>query len=119
MSSLAAFLWIFNVALHTVGQLSFKAAAGDPRAGDGLMRWRYMAGRPWLWLGVGCYVVEFPAWIAFLSLLPLSVGVLLGAIDTVVIMLAAHVLFREKLTVLRVTGVLLVTAGVTVVGWGG
>lgn len=119
MSGLALFLWIFNVALHTAGQLAFKAAAGDPRAGDGWARWCYMAGRPWLWLGVGCYVVEFPAWIAFLSLLPLSVGVLLGAIDTVVIMLAAHLLFRERLTVLRATGVLLVTAGVAVVGLGG
>lgn len=111
-------LWLANVVLDTAGQLAFKAAARDPRAGDGLGRWKHMASRPWLWLGVGCYVFEFLVWTAFLSLVPLSEGVLLGSINIVTIMLAGRLLFGEKLTGLRIAGILLVSAGVAIVGAG-
>lgn len=116
---LIAVLWLANIVLDTVGQLAFKAAAGDAHAGDGMARWRYMAARPWLWLGVGCYVLEFLVWIAFLSLLPLSKGILLGSINIVAIMLAGRWLFNEKLTRLRVVGMFLVALGVAIVGVGG
>lgn len=119
MSSLVISLWLLNVALDTGGQLAFKAAAIDPGAGDGLARWRHMAARPWLWLGVGCYLFEFLAWIAFLSLVPLSKGVLLGSINIVAIMLAGRWLFAEKLTRLRLLGMVLVSAGVALVGIAG
>ncbi|SFW38865.1 EamA family transporter [Luteibacter sp. UNCMF366Tsu5.1] len=118
MHGLVLALWIANVVLDTGGQLAFKAAAGDERAGDGLARWRYMLARPWLWTGIACYVAEFVVWIAFLSLVPLSEGVLLGSINIVAIMLAGRVLFRERLSPLRVTGILLVAAGVAIVGAG-
>ena len=111
-------LWLANVVVDTGGQLAFKAAAGDPDAGDGLARWRYMASRPWLWIGVGCYVIEFVVWIAFLSLVPLSEGVLLGSINIVAIMVAGRFLFGEKLTRLRVAGIVLVSLGVAIVGAG-
>lgn len=119
LSALVASLWLTNIVLDTGGQLAFKAAAGDPTAGDGLARWKHMASRPWLWLGVGCYVIEFVVWIAFLSLIPLSEGVLLGSINIVVIMVAGRFLFGEKLTRLRVLGIALVTLGVVIVGVGG
>ena len=119
MSPLVVTLWLLNVTLDTVGQLAFKAAAGDPRAGDGLARWKYMLARPWIWIGIVSYVAEFLVWIAFLSLVDLSEGVLLGSINIVVIMIAGRILFREKLTPLRVTGILLVTAGVAIVGIAG
>lgn len=111
-------LWLANVVVDTTGQLAFKAAATDPGAGEGLARWRHMAGRPWLWLGIGCYVLEFLVWIAFLSLVPLSEGVLLGSINIVAIMIAGRILFAERLTGLRVAGMLLVSLGVAIVGLG-
>jgi drug/metabolite transporter (DMT)-like permease len=116
MSTLTVVLWLLNVVLDTGGQLAFKAAAGDPDAGDGMARWRHMASRPWLWIGTSCYVFEFVVWIAFLSLVPLSEGVLLGSINIVVIMLLGRWFFAEKLTRMRVAGILLITAGVTLVG---
>lgn len=118
MASLTISLWLANVLLDTGGQLAFKAAAGDANAGDGLARWRYMAARRWLWLGIVCYVFEFLVWIAFLSLLPLSEGVLLGSINIVAIMIAGRFLFGEKLTRLRVAGIVLVSLGVAIVGVG-
>lgn len=118
MNGLVVALWIANVVLDTGGQLAFKAAASDERAGDGLARWKYMLARPWIWTGIGCYVAEFLVWIAFLSLVPLSEGVLLGSINIVAIMIAGRFLFKEKLSPLRVTGILLVAAGVAIVGVG-
>ena len=117
ISSLVAVLWLLNVVLDTGGQLAFKAAANAP--GDGLARWLHMARRPWLWLGIGCYVIEFLIWIAFLSLLPLSEAILLGSINIVAVMVAGRILFGEKLTRLRMAGILLVTLGVAIVGVAG
>ncbi len=118
MNTVVALLWSGTVLLDTVGQLAFKAAAGDPHAGDGMARWRHMLARPWIWLGGACYVFEFLLWTAFLSLVPLSRGVLLGSINIVVIMVAGRILFRERFTRLRVLGIVLVTLGVAIVGTG-
>ena len=61
-------------------------------------------------------MIEFVAWLAFLSLVPLSDGVLLGSINIVAIMVAGRILFKEKLAPMRVLGIVLVSIGVAVVG---
>lgn len=116
LPALAVALWLLNLLFGSAGQLAFKAAAIDPRADAGLRRWRWMAQRPWLWLGVGCYCAEFLLWLAFLSLVPLSEGVLLGSINIVAIMIAGRLLFGERLSRLRVAGILLISAGVALLG---
>ncbi|EMH4161746.1 EamA family transporter [Pluralibacter gergoviae] len=118
MSQLTLLLWFLNVAVDTVGQLAFKAAAHGSVEYSGLRQWLFMLRRPWIWLGVGCYVVEFVLWLAFLALVPLSVGVMLGSINVVVIMIAGRLWFNEKLSRWRVAGILLIAAGVGVVGIG-
>ena len=118
MSTTVAALWLLNILLDTFGQLSFKAAAAGPNLGEGLARWRAMARRPWIWCGIGCYVGEFLVWLAFLSLVTLSEGVLLGSINIVAVMIAGRLLFNEKLSPLRTLGILLIAAGVAVVGLG-
>lgn len=116
MSPLVLSLWAANVAFDTVGQLAFKAAATRPPRDE--PRWRTLARSPFLWLGLACYVGEFLAWIAFLSFVPLSEGVLLGSMNMVAVMVAGRLFFAEKLTRLRVCGILLVAAGVALVGAG-
>lgn len=111
-------LWTGNVLLDSAGQLAFKAAAIEAPPGGRSIPWWYMAGRPWIWIGLTCYVAEFLAWLAFLSLVPLSDGVMLGSINIVAIMLAGRWLFGERLSRLRVIGMLLVCVGVGVVGAG-
>jgi drug/metabolite transporter (DMT)-like permease len=59
------------------------------------------------------------SWIAFLSLVDLSQGMLLASINMVAIMIGGRLLFREKFTPLRVAGILLVSAGVAIVGASG
>ena len=122
MSAVVAALWILNLALNCAGQLAFKMAARNADATEDTMHsvyWRRMARAPWLWLGLLCFVVEFVAWIAFLSLIPLSAAVLLGSLNIVVLMLAGRWLFRERLTAMHLVGMLLVSAGVAITGVGG
>lgn len=109
-------VWLATVVLDTLGQLAFKSVAAAPDSRQGLARWRRLARRPPLWLGLACYVGEFLAWTAFLSLVPLGRGVLLGSINIVAIMLAGRLFFHEKLTPSRLVGIGLVSVGVAVVG---
>ena len=116
LSPLVVTLWILNVLVDSGGQLAFKAAASEPGHRNGTQRWRFMLARPWLWVGIACYIAEFLVWLAFLSLVPLSDGVLLGSINIVAIMILGRVLFREKLAPMRVAGIVLVSVGVAIVG---
>jgi drug/metabolite transporter (DMT)-like permease len=118
MPILVVVFWLSNIVFDTGGHLAFKAAAAQPDAGDGLARWKAMAQRPWIWIGVACFVAEFVIWQAFLSLIPLSQGVLLGSINIVAVMLAGRWLFGEKFTPLRVAGSTLIALGVGIVGLG-
>ena len=81
LSPLVVTLWVINVLVDSGGQLAFKAAASEPGDLEGMVRWRFMLSRPWIWIGGACYVAEFLAWLAFLSLVPLSDGVLLGWVE--------------------------------------
>lgn len=119
MILLTVLLWLANMLVDTGGQLSFKAAAGQGAALSGLAYWKSMAVRPWLWIGICCYIAEFFVWMAFLSQVELSVGIMLGSFNIVAIMLAGRFFFKEKLTTWRVAGILLITCGVAVVGFGG
>ena len=116
MYNLALTLWFINVVVDCAGQLAFKAAAQQSARYSGLKSWHHMLGRPWIWLGFLCYTVEFLVWLAFLSLVPLSVGMMLGSINVVVIMLAGRWCFKEKITPWRLLGMLLIALGVMIVG---
>lgn len=111
-------LWLVNLLLDTGGQLAFKAAASRPAAPGVQAHWRAMAGQPWIWLGVGCYVVEFVTWLAFVMQMPLSLAVLLSTLNIVSVALAGWWLFGERPTSLRITGMGLVALGVALVGAG-
>ena len=65
-----------------------------------------------------CFIGEFVAWLAFLSLVPLAQGVLLGTTSIVVVMLGGRIMFHERFSRLRIAGILLIVAGVAIVGVG-
>jgi drug/metabolite transporter (DMT)-like permease len=81
--------WSANLCLDTIGHVAFKVAA---KAGE--------------------------QEIAFLALVPLSQGVLLGSFNIVVLMFVGRWLFGERLTGWRMVGMVLVTLGVGLVGLG-
>ncbi|MDR0577734.1 MAG: hypothetical protein LBI87_09430 [Candidatus Accumulibacter sp.] len=112
-------LWAINLLTDTCGQLAFKKAAIENTEARGWAHWRHMLGRPWIYLGALAYVVEFVAWLAFLSTVPLAVGVLLGMAGIVAVMAGGRLWFGERFTRARLTGVGLILAGVALVGAGG
>jgi drug/metabolite transporter (DMT)-like permease len=118
MSTTAIALWLLTIALDAGGQLTFKAAAGDPNGASGLAQWRHMGRLPWMWIGITCYVFEFILWLAFLSLVPLSVCVLMASINIVVVMIAGRIVFAERITPLRLASIALIAIGVATVGLG-
>ncbi len=114
---LVATVWLLNTVLDTAGQLAFKAAAAEPAtAVTGSARWQHMLLRPWLWLGIGCFAAEFVVWLAFLSLVPLAEGVLLGMAGIVTVTVGGRLWFGERLTGQRLAGIGLILLGVAVVG---
>lgn len=116
MSMTVFTLWVLNAVLDSIGQLAFKAAAMDSLKGESRSTWLRMASRPYVWFAIVCYVVEFLLWIAFLSLVPLSEGVLLGSINIVAVMVLGRIIFRERMSPMRVLGIACVSLGVAVVG---
>jgi drug/metabolite transporter (DMT)-like permease len=114
---LVAAVWLLNTVLDTAGQLAFKAAAAEPARGSaGKNRWRSMFIRPWLWLGIGCFAAEFVVWLAFLSLVSLADGVLLGMAGIVTITIGGRLWFGEHLSRQRLAGIGLILLGVAIVG---
>ncbi|MEI6125314.1 MAG: EamA family transporter [Pseudomonadota bacterium] len=115
MSSLAVFIWIINVVCDTIGHIALKYAAILEHETE-LGRWKAMLSSLPLWIGIVCFCLEFVVWLAFLSVLSLSQGVLLGAINMVAIVIAGKLIFKERLDRMRVIGVGLITIGVALVG---
>lgn len=104
-----------NVVVDTAGHIALKYAAVSEHESEWL-RWKSMLSSFPLWLGIICFCVEFALWLALLSMVPLAVGVLLTAFNTVAIMLAGRLIFKEMLDPLRVAGIVLITFGVILVG---
>lgn len=115
MSNLAIVFWLLNILLDTVGHLAFKSAAAEQHE-IGIQRWKRMLSSLPLWIGIACFGVEFGAWFALLSLIPLSLAMLIGSINIVVVVLAGWLLFQERLDRMRVTGMSLITIGVALAG---
>lgn len=117
MSGLAILLWVLNASLDTLGQVAFKFAATIPDPEKSIKDyWLNLFRQPWLWVGIFAYIFEFLLWLAFLTLVPLSLGVLLAAVNIITVMVVGRILFNEKLTPTRVAGILLITGGVVLVG---
>lgn len=119
MSSVVFVVWFLTILIDTIGQLAFKAAAAQHKNLSGLNYWQKLFKQPWLWAGIFCYIFEFVIWLAFLSLVPLSEGVMLGSINIAVILIAGRLFFNEKLTFNRLAGVVCICIGVAIVGIGG
>jgi drug/metabolite transporter (DMT)-like permease len=108
MPPLAVALWIANVILDTAGHLAFKAAA----SGD----WKARLRSARLWGGIACFCLEFVAWLALLSLIPLSQAVLIGSINIVAVMVAGRIVFHERLDGMRLAAMALIALGVALSG---
>ncbi len=62
--------------------------------------------------------MEFLLGVAFLSLVPLSLAVLVGSVDILAVSIGGRLFFGEALTPRRTFSTILITLGVALVGWG-
>jgi drug/metabolite transporter (DMT)-like permease len=115
LSNFVILVWIFNIIVDTVGHMAFKRAAIIEHETE-WQRWKKMISLYPLWIGIACFCLEFALWLVLLSVLPLSLGVLLGAINMVAIIFAGRVIFRELLDPMRILGMVFITLGVALVG---
>lgn len=115
MSNLAIFVWLLNIIVDTVGHIAFKHAAITEHESE-FHRWKGMLSSLPLWIGIFCFCLEFGLWMILLSILPLSLGILLSGFNTVAIMIAGRIVFREMLDPLRILGITFITVGVALVG---
>jgi drug/metabolite transporter (DMT)-like permease len=118
MTPLATILWILNLACVTAGHLLLKATATALPKTRGLRRWAAMLADTRIWLGVSAFAAEFLLWLAFLSLVPLSLAVLMGSLDTLAVSTGGRIFFHERLTTRRTISTILIASGVALVGWG-
>jgi drug/metabolite transporter (DMT)-like permease len=118
MTPVATIIWFFNMLFDSLGQLSFKAAAVEGDHGSFFEHWRSLLGNKWLWLGLLFYAIDIVVWLAFLSMVPLSVAILVGSLTVFCVMIGGRILFAEKITPRRMVAVSMVALGVALVGWG-
>jgi len=106
------------MAIDTLGQMSFKAAAVKTGDANGLEHWKEMLSDIWIWIGIFSYIFEFFIWMAFLSLVPLGQGVFLACFNIMTVMIGGRIFFNEKLTGKRILSASLIAIGIIFVGWG-
>lgn len=119
MSVLATFFWLLDLLFDTSGHLALKAATRRAAPASGLIFWRSVLSQPFLWLGIAAFAAEFLAWFSFLSLVPLSKGVLVACVNILAVMIGGRIFFRERVTAARAAAGVLIGAGVVLVGWAG
>jgi drug/metabolite transporter (DMT)-like permease len=115
LTKIALLIWALNITVDTVGHMSFKYAAIVDHQTE-LGRWKSMLSSFPIWLGMACFVCEFVLWLAFLSIMPLSLGILIGSINMVTIMFAGRILFKERLDRMRIIGMTFICIGVALAG---
>ncbi|MFI5012633.1 MAG: hypothetical protein ACHQAY_09815 [Hyphomicrobiales bacterium] len=75
-------------------------------------------GAPLLWFGIGLFVLEAFLWLCFLTLVPLSQGVMVGSVNIIGVMIGGWIFFGEHVTPPRAGAIMLIAVGVGLVGWG-
>jgi drug/metabolite transporter (DMT)-like permease len=115
LTNIAIFVWLLNIVVDTTGHVAFKQAAVTEAESE-LQRWKSMLSSLPIWVGIFCFSLEFVLWLVLLSILPLSLGILLSGFNTVAIMIAGRLIYKEMLDPLRILGITFITVGVALVG---
>lgn len=126
---MSAFLWLLfglSVACDVAGQLCFKHGVDGIADDTGHGGWLHQSARyfkavahaPWLWGGVAVYALELVIWLAILERAPLSLAFPIASLNYCGVIVASHVLLKERVSRQRWIGAAFITLGVAIVGLG-
>ena len=118
MTLTAWLLLLVVLVLDTTSHLLLKSASMRARDVSGRAFVLALLAQPLLWLAIAAFVALFLAWMGFISLVPLSQGVMAGSITIAGVMLGGRLFFGERITPARGLAIALISAGVLLVGLG-
>ena len=123
MSGSAFALILTGVLLNAIAQLALKASVKDMgaielRLAEALPTTLRLAQEPWLWLGMGCYVVSVVIWILALSRVDVGIAYPMLSLGYVVNALAAWAWLGEAMSLSRVLGIGIIILGVFILARG-
>lgn len=123
MSGSAFALILTGVLLNAIAQLALKASVKDMgaielRLAEALPTTLRLAQEPWLWLGMGCYVVSVVIWILALSRVDVGIAYPMLSLGYVVNALAAWAWLGEAMSLSRVVGIGIIILGVFILARG-
>jgi len=119
MNGITFLLVLTGVMLNAVAQLALKAGVRD--IGPIALKFSQvmpvglrMMSEPYLWTGLGCYVISVVVWILALSRVDVSIAYPMLSLGYVVNAIAAWWLFGEVMSPARVIGIGIIILGVYV-----
>ena len=111
-------LLVVVILLAAAAQLLAKRGAGELEASGPFAFVRAVLRNPYLLAGLACAFASPLVYILALRRIPLSVAFPITALTSVVVVAGGALFYREKVTAMHWLGVLLVCAGVALVGVG-
>jgi multidrug transporter EmrE-like cation transporter len=127
MSLAVLLLIVVSVTLSALAQISLKAGMASLAAGahggpagiaSGLHSILLALGQPWVLVGLALYGLGAMVWMLVLARLDVSVAYPFVALGFIVVMLLGALFFGEALTLAKLSGTLLVGAGVWLIARG-
>ena len=111
------FLIFLSIALGAAGQLFLKLASNAAGKSDNLVFFYLgLLKNPFAWLGAVSYGVSFLLWMWLLKVFELSYLRPLVGLGYLITAVLAMIFLHEKITLIRWIGILLIVAGVYLVG---
>lgn len=111
--------WLNLLVFETCAQIALKEGGSQLSQHSFGAEWLVEAAHnPWVWAGIIGYLGSFCAWMIILNTVPLSAGFPLTAVVMLVVICASWFIFEEAITLWRMIGIVLIVAGVTVIGRG-
>lgn len=113
-------LIVLEVILNSAAQLSLKEGMG--RIGHFDFTWHnalpiftQVIFSFWIWIGILIYVVSMIVWLMVLSRAEVSVAYPLTSMGYIISAVAAYFLFSDHLSLVRITGILVILFGVILI----
>ncbi|ESQ12808.1 MAG TPA: 4-amino-4-deoxy-L-arabinose transferase [Chromatiaceae bacterium] len=117
MTISAFFLIVLGVLLNATAQFALKASVRttgsiELNLSAAMPTIMQLAAQPWLYLGLGCYVLSVGVWIVALSRVDVSIAYPMLSIGYIVNALAAWAWLGEEMNPLKVLGIGIIMLGV-------